>query len=162
MTTLYTNLNKLTKNRGIFVIDKFPNTQISLFNFNIPGISLPAATQDSPFFTKPVYGDKLQFNNLFLNFTVSENLENWLEIFNWMYYLANPMEKKDIDLTYTTGTIIIMNSNNKPIFNINFIDIVPVSLGDLYFSETENESEDITASVVFEYEQYNITRISEE
>ncbi len=162
MTDLYTNLNKLTKNRGILLLDKFPNTQISLFNFNIPGITLPAATQHSPFFTKPVYGDKLEFNNLFLNIVVSENLENWLEIFEWMYQLANPSEKNDIDLTYVNGTIIIANSNHKPIYKVNFIDIVPVSLGDLYFSESENGSEDITASIVFEYEQYNIQKIIEE
>ena len=159
MSNLYKNLNKLTKNSGIFVIDKFPNLQLSLFTYNIPGITLPSATQHSPFFTKPVYGDKLEFNNLFLSFTVSENLENYLEIFNWMYNLANPMEKSNIDLTYTNGTIIILNSNNKPVFNVNFIDIVPVSLGDLYFYENESGSEDITCNIIFEYEQYNIKRI---
>jgi len=106
--------------------------------------------------------NKLEFNNLFLNIVVSENLENWLEIFEWMYQLANPSEKNDIDLTYVNGTIIIANSNHKPIYKVNFIDIVPVSLGDLYFSESENGSEDITASIVFEYEQYNIQKIIEE
>lgn len=156
---LVTNLNKLTKNKSILVLDKLPNLQITLSTFNIPGISLPSASFQSPFFNKPVYGDKLEFNNLFLNFVVSENLENWLEVFDWMYQLANPIEKGDIDLTYITGTIIIHNSDNKPIFNVEFLDIVPVSLGDMYFSETENSSEDITSSIVFEYEQYKVTRI---
>lgn len=157
MTDLHNNLNKLTANSATLSFSSFPNVSFTLQHFPLPGVNLGSATQNSPFFDKPVYGDKLQYNDLYLEFQVSEDMKNWYEIFKWMYFIGNPVEKPiELDLTYVTATMIINSSHHTPILKVTFVDCVPTSLGDMYFMETTSETEEMSCSVVLKYQRYDV------
>lgn len=157
MSDLQFNLNKLAANRATLSFSAFPQMSFTLQHFPLPGINLGTANQSSPFFDKPVYGDKLQYNDLYLEFQVSEDMKNWYEIFKWMYYIGNPSEKPDsLDLTYADATMLVYSSHNNPMFKATFLDCVPVSLGDIYFSEMTNETEEISCSIVLKYQRYDV------
>ena len=75
MTDLYPNLNKLTSNRATLEFSSFPNLSFTLQRYPLPGVNLGVAEQSSPLFDKPIYGDKLYFGDLYLEFAVSENMQ---------------------------------------------------------------------------------------
>lgn len=157
MTDLFNNLNKLSANRAILVFRDFPQVTFTLQRFPLPGISLGTANQSSSFFDKPVYGDKLYYDDLFLEFAVSEDMQNWYEIFKWMYFIGNPIEKPDeLPLTYTNATMILYSSHNNPILKVEFTDCVPTHLGELDFSETTSMTQEIYCSLMLKYQRYDV------
>lgn len=157
MADLFNNLNKLTVNSAILNFTVFPNMSITLQQFPLPGVYLGAANQSSPFFDKPVYGDKLNYNDLFVVFQVSEDMKNWYEIYKWMYYIGNPIEKPPtLDLTYTDAIMLIHTSHENPYMKVTFRDCVPVMLGDLYFSEQSMETQEMSCTLIMKYQRYDV------
>jgi len=153
-------LNKLAKNRSTLEIAMFPNTSFTLSNYSIPGMSLNPATQNSPFFDKPVYGDKLSYDALMCQFLVSEDISNYLEMHNWMKNMAHPEQKiHPMPLTYTDAILTIYTSHNNPFVKVTFLDIIPAQIGELQFSEGTTETEEVSCMVVFKYQRYDIELI---
>lgn len=157
MSDMYDNLNKLSSNRATLHFSRFPNLTFTLQRFPLPGINLGVADQSSPLFDKPVYGDKLYFGDLYIEFAVSENMKNWYEVFKWMWDIANPSEHPISDVNpYADATMVIYTSHNNPMVNVKFLDVIPVSLGELDFSEQTMETTEIYCMLVLKYQRYDI------
>lgn len=157
MTDLFDNFNKLSSNRATLSISGFPNLSLTLQRFPLPGINLGSPSQSSPLFDKPLAGDKLYYNDLYLQFSVSENMQNWLEVFRWMYFIANPSEHPNSYIEpYHDATLTIYTSHNNPMVIARFIDCVPVALGELDFSETTGETEEVGCMLVLKYQRYDV------
>ena len=88
-------------------------------------------------------GDQIQFEDLTLQFLVDENMENYLEIHNWIYSLGYPKSVDQFgDLIraddnqfvidnlrqFSDGTLTVLNSNFVPMSYIKFKDLFPISL----------------------------------
>ena len=67
-----------------FSIVKLPKVEYFCTAANIPGITLGTATQETPLKQMPLPGDKLEYENLTLQFLVDENLENYRELHGWL------------------------------------------------------------------------------
>lgn len=152
------SVNRLTRNRSTLTFSHLPKLSYMMTDWPLPGIFLPNATQASPYFDMPVYGDKIEWEPLELEFAVTEYLEEWLEVFNWMYFLANPEEKTDIPLEYVTASMLLYTSHNNPFLEIVFEDVVPISLGTLQFTEGTGETEELKSLAVFKYRSYKIIK----
>jgi hypothetical protein len=121
-----------------------------------------------------VPGDKIVFGDLTLRFLVDENLENYMEIQNWIRGLGYPESLKqtyDFQETgfinpkieaqrqlglYSDGTLQVLTSSSIPNFQVNFKDLFPYSLGTLSFDATQTDVQYFTADVGFKYTIYNI------
>ena len=75
-----------------FSITKLPKVEYFCTAANVPGITLGVATQETPFKQLPIPGDKLEYENLSIQFIVDENLENWRELHGWMTGLGFPKD----------------------------------------------------------------------
>ena len=145
---------------------------------NIPGLTLGVANQATPLKDIDTPGDKILFDDFTLRFLVDENLENYLEIYNWIRGLGYPeslqeiidfqrtgkVDKnpygKEMDI-YSDGTLIIQTSNFVPNFQIKFRDLWgPYSLTTLNFDATDNDVQYFTADVTFKYTIFDITDLS--
>jgi hypothetical protein len=160
-----------------FILNKSPKVSFFSNQANIPGIDLGVAIQPTYLKDIDVPGDKLVFSDFNLRFLVDENLENYMEIQNWMRGLGYPESLQEIyDLQksnkamdaqpksmlniYSDGTLQILTSNNNPNFKIKFKDLFPVSLSTLQFDATMSDIEYFTAEVIFKYTIYNITDLN--
>lgn len=140
---------------------------------NIPGINLGVAEQPSYLKNIDLPGDKLQFADFNLRFIVDENLENYMEIQRWMRGLGFPESLAEIyDLQkvqganvgyesdsmniYSDGSLVVLNSNSRPQFEVVFKDMFPYDLSDMEFDATNPDTEYFTAEVSFKYTIYNI------
>lgn len=143
---------------------------------NIPGISLGVAEQPTYLKNIDLPGDKLQYSDFTLSFIVDEDLENYMQIHKWMRGLGYPESLQEIfDLQsqdngttkgryeneplniYSDGTLTVLNSSNRPAFQVEFKDMFPYDLSDLNFDATTEETQYFTAEVNFKYTIYNIT-----
>lgn len=170
------NRNFLSPTGFRFTLNRAPKVSFFSNSANIPAINLGVAEQPSYLTDIPHPGDKMVFEDFTLRFMVDENLENYMEIQNWMRGLGFPESLQEIyDLqkdderpvgyrrsmnVYSDGTLQILSSNNRPNFKIKFRDLFPIALSTLNFDAAVNDIEYFTADVTFKYTMYNIVTMS--
>ena len=160
-----------------FTLDRAKKVSFLGNSANIPGLTLGVANQATPLKDIDTPGDKILFDDFTLRFLVDENLENYLEVYNWIRGLGYPeslqeiidfqrtgkVDKnpygKEMDI-YSDGTLIIQTSNFVPNFQIKFRDLWPYSLTTLNFDATNDDVQYFTADVTFKYTIFDITDLS--
>ena len=167
------NRNFLSPTGFKFTLTRTPKVAFFCNQANIPDLNLGVTEQ--PSYTKmlPTPGDIIEFGDLSLRFLVDENLENYMEIQNWIRGLGFPeelqqfddLEKsgevqgnylKDRQNIYSDGTLQVLTSSQIPNFQIRFQDLFPYSLSTMTFDATETDIQYFTADVTFKYTIYNI------
>lgn len=173
-STQIQNRNFLSPVGFKFVLNRSPKVAFFSNSANIPGLNLGIAEQPSYLKNIDTPGDKISFDDLTIRFLVDENLENYMEIQNWMRGLGYPesldeiynlqKEQKYVNTNdsklmniYSDGTLQILTSSNTPNFKLKFKDLWPYSLSNLSFDATDTDIEYLTAEVSFKYTIYNIT-----
>jgi hypothetical protein len=147
------------------------NPKISFFcnSVRIPEITLGTAIFNNYLKAIEVPGEKIEYGDFYLKFLVDENMENYMAIHNWITGLGFPEtteqfkelitnsdQTKDINLSFSDGTLRILNNNYNSIALVKFKDLFPVSLSSLEFESNDSDYNFFTAEVVFKYTIYNI------
>jgi hypothetical protein len=108
--------------------------------------------------TNPIYDD------LVLRFLVDEKLENWTEIYNWMFSMQNAREyggeSGSVDGPMdgmSDGALLILSSAYNPIVQIDFQNLFPKALSGIEFDSTSTDLDPATCDVTFAYQAFNIT-----
>ena len=172
------NRNYLSPVGFKFVITKVPKADFFSNEASIPGINLGFTLQPTYLKDIPVAGDKLTYEDFTLSFFVDENLENYLQVHNWLRGLGFPDSVQEfIDLKtsdtyspdpsaknalneYSDATLFIYNSNYNEIAKVKFKDVFPVSLSTINFSATTDDINYVTAEATFKYSIYDIEAVS--
>ena len=155
-----------------FEVDKLPNVNFFCQSATLPGLPLGAATQVNPFRDIPTPGDKILFEELTIRFIVDEELQNWLEMKEWIYGLGYPNSQeeygelsKGIKLKgdkYSDGILMILTSHKNAQIKVTFQDLWPVTLSGLQLDSSVAEVDYVTADATFAYTIYNVERIIEQ
>ena len=77
-----------------FSINQLPKVEFFTVAANIPGISLPPATYNTPFKNIPTIGEKPEYEDLTITFIVDEFLENYITIHEWITGTGFPKSRK--------------------------------------------------------------------
>mgnify|MGYP003679884046 CR=1 FL=1 len=169
-----------------FLINQLPKVQYFTTEANIPGISMGDGVFNTPLKDIPILGDKLTYEDLSISFIVDENLENYIEMHNWLTGIAFPKdrsqfstfrsttsnvktstrgESKDIGdvrastpelAMFSDATMTILTNKNNPVVECRFADVFPTSLSGLTYSQNQSDVEYLTAAVNFKYKIYEI------
>ena len=171
------NRNFLSPTGFKFTLKKSPKVAFFCNEANIPDLNLGIAVQTSYLKDIDLPGDKIVFGDLNLRFLVDENLENYMEIQNWIRGLGYPENlqqfadlqnqglirgnyTQDRQNIYSDGTLQVLTSSSIPNFQVVFKDLFPYSLGTLTFDATQTDVQYFTADVGFKYTIYSITDLS--
>jgi len=171
------NRNFLSPSGFKFTLKRSPKVAFFSNEANIPDLNLGVAVQTSYLKDIDLPGDKIVFGDLNLRFLVDENLENYMEIQNWIRGLGYPENlqqfadlqnqglirgnyTQDRQNIYSDGTLQVLTSSSIPNFQVVFKDLFPYSLGTLTFDATQTDIQYFTADVGFKYTMYNITDLS--
>ena len=142
---------------------RLPNVDFFCQRVNIPSISIGIAQQTTPFSDSAIEGDKLEFEQLSVNFFVNEDLSNYLEIYNWLISLGFPDNHGQFNLknqalniadnqTIRSDMNIILETNkSNPNYSVTFRDAFPVSLGGFELDVSAASLEPIIVDVSFAY-----------
>jgi hypothetical protein len=171
------NRNFLSPTGFSFSVVRAPKVAYYGYQVNVPGLDLGVVDQRNYLSNIPRPGENIEFGDLTLTFLVDENLENYLEIQNWMRgigfpeslqeiyrwqnqdvptnYPANYKYENELNL-YSDGTLAIYNSADNPQFKVIFENLFPYSLSPLNFDSQITDVQYLSATVNFKYTIYNI------
>ena len=153
-----TRTNFLSPNDFGFKIEKAPHLEYNAQSIIIPGLTLGVAYLPSPLVRIPNPGN-LSYGELSVAFKVDENLENYLEIFNWMERLGHP-DKLEDQYAYSVSDCkaLIYSSSKKPNYLVSFTDCFPTGLSPLEFGTTNDNIEYVTSSVTFTFLRFGFEK----
>ena len=154
MNTLTPNKNYLSPNGFKINIasSQFSNVEYFCTRLSHPAISMAGAPLPFRGFTAHVAGDRIEYGTLDIQFMISEYMENYIEIFNWMksnHDSVGQFLKADIVLS-------VLDSSNIITKKIRYVDAFPVSLGavDLHTQNTDVEYVTADASLQYTYFEF--------
>jgi hypothetical protein len=171
------NRNFLSPTGFKFTLTRTPKVAFFCNEANIPELNLGIAEQPTYLKDIDIPGDKIVFGDFNLRFLVDENLENYMEIQNWIRGLGYPERLEEFDELekrgilqntyfrsnhniYSDGTLQVLTSSSIPNFQVFFKDLFPYSLSTLSFDATATDIQYFTADVSFKYTVYNIVDLS--
>ncbi len=149
MATLTTNKNFLSPVGFQFKIngDTYPNLEYFAVSANLPDISLNISEQPFRGTTVKYTGETLAFGDLTLRVNLLEDLENYIETFNWMHNIINSGSAEGFQ---EDGTLLILNSHNNVSKEIHFKGIFPTSLGGITF-DAQGDFQYASSEITFAY-----------
>lgn len=161
-----------------FVLKDIPNVSYTCQAVALPSLQLNFVEQPTPKLNLYLTGQKLTYGDFAISFIVSEGLQNYRELYDWMFALGDNeggdkykaflrrRSSKDptfsIDnvksdaIEYSDGTLFVLNSSNNPKLAVTFKNLFPVSLSELSFNTTVNDIQYFVCSATFKYKSYEL------
>lgn len=182
ITTASTNIpatyDYLKPNGFRFSLKEIPNVSYTCQAVQLPSLNLGFAEQPTPRLSLYHAGNKLTYGDFTITFIVSESLQNYLELFNWMFALGDheggdkynaflakraskdptfsiDSPKSDI-IQYSDATLFVLNSTNNAKLLVNFKDLFPIALSELSFNTTVTDIQYFVCSATFKYKSYEL------
>ena len=169
-----------------FTIKKLPNVNYFAQSVNLPGVQVGNADLATPFKRIPIPGDEMTIGDLSVTFKVDEDMENYIEIYNWLQYISFPesfAQSKEVygndgakgltglrnvqrtgrslgEGSVSDATLSVLNSASKPNLSITYQDVFPTSLSDVVFDSRQADIDYIEATATFRLKFFNIDKIS--
>jgi len=151
-TTLTQNKNPLAVSDGFrMVFNKAPNTSYFCQNFVMPGLSVTESVVPRPQQDAYYPGDKLIYEPLTVTMLVAENMENFVEIYDW---LQRSVKAKNSAEMFDDITAYILSSKNNPNREVIFKNAFPVSIGSISFNVQDSDITYAQVDVTFRYDYY--------
>jgi hypothetical protein len=153
----------------MFTIKRAPATSYFCQDVKIPNVSLPAVKVPSPSLTVPMIGDHVVYEPLSLTFKVDDNLQNWLEMYNWLKAIGNPENTSQNYITlennknysgygiYSDLQLFILDSQKNPTYLFTFERCSPTFLSGPHFESTDNSIPYINSTVNLSYTKFKIS-----
>lgn len=164
------DINPLNPNGFILVFTKLEGVAYFAQEINIPGIMLGDPLLTNPFTKQPLPGDDITWEPLEITFQIDEKMSNYLAIHDWMIALGFPNNYEqykelvgsrqkgmsELAANYSDATLFILDSNNKPIREIQFKDCFPAELSSIRFSTQNTEVRYVTCTATIRFGYYII------
>jgi len=150
-----TNLNQLNVVSFETNFLRMPGVSYFCQRVNVPGITLSNTIQSTPFANIPIEGDILEFEDLTISFIVDEDMQNYLELYNWLQSLGFPERYSQYDNETSSiksdMNILLHTNKSNPNYSIAFKDVFPVSLGAISFDTNATILDPIVVDAGFKY-----------
>lgn len=149
------NITGQNRYRLLITGERFRNNPLELMcnSVTMPGISAGVTEMATPVRNIPQPGGSLAFDDLFVNFIVSEDLSEWLYVFNWIK--DNNYASCINAQPYTSQMeLIILTNKFNPLMSFTFHDAFPYVLGVVDFREDSPSIETMISSVTFKFTDY--------
>ena len=157
------NLNPLLTTYFQFSMKRCPHVTFFCQSANLPGISVSVIEQPTRFVNIPHAPGVPEFEDLSITFMVDEELNNWLELYEWIRSTVHTDDYKEYENApnhYTDATLTLLNSAMNPKIRIEFFNLLPTSLSALEFDSTTTNPEALVGNATFRYTNYEITKLS--
>lgn len=146
--------SNLIKNRFKLVFnddEKLQDLELDILSVSFPGITL--SSYEVPFRSGlkiKKSGDEITFNTLSITFRVTQDLQNYVDLLEWIFELKNPLTGIAIE-KHLPATLQLYLPTGKLLREIYFAGMFPVSLSDIQFSTNTDDTEYQECIVGFEY-----------
>jgi len=153
--------NYLATNFFQLEITNFPTVTYFCQSVNLPSLTasvveVPVVGMGLP--VKSPVG-RYSYENMSVSFLVDENMENWLEVYNWMTEMRafdTDCAEKDYEDLFSDATLKIMDGSYTPIKTVTVQDMFPVGISGVQFSSVVVDTEPVIATATFAFTKYEI------
>jgi hypothetical protein len=157
------NVNFLQPTAFKLVIDRRNYQNLEFFAQSVMHPSMTLNSAELPYSrlaSIAMPGDKLTFGELSANIILDENMNSYLEMYNWMKRIVenpntNPLDTTSIP-TFADITVSVLTSHNNTNRSIKYVDCVPTLLGDVSFETTTGDIQYISFPVSFRFSYFEI------
>jgi hypothetical protein len=160
-----------------FVIKDLPNVAYTCQEVSLPTLGVGFIQVGYPSIDLKVPDHKPEFGDFSLTFIVSEGMQNYKELYDWILGLSQydkdaydnyinkrlnrfPGATKDNkyshSLNYSDASLFILNSSNIPIVEVKFSDLFPINLSPLSFDTTVDNIQYLVCGATFKYKSFEI------
>lgn len=167
------NLNELNPSAFELRFNKMPNVEFFCQSFNMPSISLTEVLTPTPNISLPQPGDSIFFAPFDITFIVDEDLNNYIELYDWFVGLGFPnttnefktIRESNTNLNPNSGEfsdakLIVMSNKMNPIVEISFGNCFPITMGSLPFSTTTSDVSPLIVDASFQFQgAFKIERV---
>ena len=158
------NINLLQPTAFKLVIDRKHYKNLEFFCQSVLHPSATLSATEMPFKRANIAmtGDKLTFGELSAMVILDENMNSYVEMYNWMNRLVEqkddgPLNRDDtVPPTYSDITVSILSSHNNLTRRIRYIDCIPTTIGDLSL-ETTTTQQYLTFPISFKFSYFELT-----
>jgi hypothetical protein len=165
------NIDYASPTQFRFQIARIPNVEYFIVAANIPQVSFSGDAEiNTPYKVFYNAGEVLDYDDLNVKFLVNENLENWLEIYEWINGIGFPKTKteysemitaseKDPQNLFSDATMTILTNKNNPILQIKYVNAFPTALSGLDYDLQQTDVVSLSATITFKFTSIEITRL---
>jgi hypothetical protein len=163
------NPNPLLENKFTFRIHKLPETSWSCKSANIPSTSIDVAWQNTNLNRIPHSGIGVSYEPFEVTFNVDEDMNNYIELVNWMRMLAMPvtsdgnskLKMQSLEVGPERGLVSdakLYILTNESVVNLEctFIDAFPTYLSEIRFSNDPDNPSELTCTARFAYTYFDL------
>jgi hypothetical protein len=145
-----------------FEMKRVPRLNYFIQSVNLPALEYSEIRQPTRFVDVKHPGNSFTFSNFDVSFIIDEEMETFMEIYNWMKSLVAIEQAGDVEMgpnNYSDASLIILNSAKNPNHVVTFKNCFPVSLSGIDFNSAISEPEPMVGTVTFAYTSYDIENI---
>lgn len=161
-----TDTNLLQSNSYKFVIARLPATVFFTQTVVTPAVGVRDINTPNPFIKLNYSSTEMDVGFLRVTFKVDENLQNYMELFNWMQGLSFPEDftqysdlKKSKDGIRSDATLLVITSSNNPNREFYFRDVFPINLSSLTFDVKNNDAQYVECTVTFSVRDFTVNMV---
>lgn len=149
------NKNPLAISDGFrMVFHKAPNTSYFCQNFVMPSVTVSETVVNRPRVDTYFPGDKMVFEPLTITMLVAENMENYVEILDWLTKAVTTTNSAD---KFDDITVYILSSKNNPNRTVTFKNAFPTSIGSISFNVQDADITYAQVDVTFRYDYFTFS-----
>ncbi len=152
----------MSTSKNLFLNNKFKFTltgerfndnefDVVITGLNIPGLQLGVIGQPSTIRNIERPGDSIIFNDLSIEFLITENFEEWIIMYNWFNDLRDFSKMTFDNSIVADGMLILLTNKNNPNIGLKFINMFPYNLSDIVLSYNVSEGEPLVGEATFKY-----------
>jgi hypothetical protein len=158
-------IDLLQSNKFKLTIHKYPYLEYFCQNINIPGIDIPEFVQPSTFTAIKRPATVINYDDLEITFLVTEDLQNWLQMMDWMTRIVPTRSFKEVITperdVYSDITLNILSNKSNRMMEVNFKQCWPKSLSSITMDSTTLDAANITATVSFAHSGFTVIHKSD-
>ena len=160
-----------------FVIKDLPNVAYTCQEVTLPTVGVDFIQVPTPKINYRVIDSKPQFEDFSLKFIVSEGMQNYNELYNWILALpqhddkiyrefinkrlsripgATSDNKYSENLKYSDASLFILNSSGNPKIEVSFKSLFPINVSPLSFDTTVDSIQYLVCGATFKYQTFEI------
>jgi hypothetical protein len=149
-------------------VARLPETEFFTQMIQIPSVSTNVAETQNPMNRLVWTPDKTQYDQLSLEFIVDENMENYINIYDWIIGTTGAQDysqyknlKASKNGLVSDISILILTNKKNPNIKITYRDCLPVALSGLVLDTRSDDIVYSTATVTFSYNYFEISKIND-
>lgn len=166
------NKNFLSPLNFRFTLRRAPHVNFFLQKVSLPQVTInPTPIYSNLLIDIPLAGEFVTFSPLVINFKVDEDLQNYLEIFNWIKSLGDYGRDGDYEKLqnappgsdkglYSDISLMVLSSTKMPNYEITFMDAFPTNISAMTFNTTDPDVNYIEAQAEFRYTIFEFNNIT--